>query len=40
MLTGLEDIKPPMRLQFSPYFSTYANHDGTAKPEIKKNSNS
>ncbi len=24
--TGLEDIKPPLRLQFSPYFSTYANH--------------
>jgi Domain of unknown function (DUF5916) len=24
--TGLESIKPPLRLQFSPYFSTYANH--------------
>ncbi len=24
--TGLENIKPPLRLQFSPYFSTYANH--------------
>ena len=23
---GLENIKPPLRLQFSPYFSTYANH--------------
>jgi Domain of unknown function (DUF5916) len=25
-LTGIENIKPPVRLQFSPYFSTYANH--------------
>ena len=24
--TGLESIKPPIRLQFSPYFSTYVNH--------------
>lgn len=24
--TGLKDIKPPLRLQFSPYFSVYANH--------------
>ena len=24
--TGLENIKPPTRLQFSPYFSTYVNH--------------
>jgi Domain of unknown function (DUF5916) len=24
--TGLTDIKPPLRLQFFPYFSTYANH--------------
>ena len=24
--TGLENIKPPLRLQFSPYFSVYANH--------------
>ncbi len=23
---GLENIKPPLRLQFSPYFSVYANH--------------
>ncbi len=23
---GLENIKPPLRLQFSPYFSTYVNH--------------
>lgn len=34
---GLEDIKPPMRLQFSPYFSSYLNHDGTAAPGVKKN---
>jgi hypothetical protein len=31
MFTGLENIKPPMRLQFSPYFSAYQNHDGAAK---------
>lgn len=24
--TGLQNIKPPLRLQFSPYFSTYVNH--------------
>ncbi len=24
--TGIKDIKPPLRLQFSPYFSTYINH--------------
>ena len=24
--TGIADIKPPLRLQFSPYFSTYVNH--------------
>ena len=34
--TGLEDIKPPLRLQFSPYFSTYLNHDGTAAAGVKK----
>jgi hypothetical protein len=37
LFTGLEGIKPPMRLQFSPYFSTYLNHDGTAAPGVKKN---
>ncbi|MBK6633161.1 MAG: hypothetical protein IPG38_01540 [Chitinophagaceae bacterium] len=36
--TGLENIKPPMRLQFSPYFSTYLNHDGTAATGVKKSS--
>jgi len=30
MLNGLENIKPPLRLQFSPYFSTYLVNDGTA----------
>ena len=38
LFTGLEGIKPPMRLQFSPYFSTYINHDGTAAAGVKKNS--
>ncbi len=31
MLTGLTDIKPPMRLQFAPYFSTYVNHYPSVK---------
>jgi hypothetical protein len=35
-LTGLENIKPPMRLQLSPYFSAYQNHDGTAKENKDK----
>ena len=26
LLSGLTDIKPPLRLQFAPYFSVYANH--------------
>jgi Domain of unknown function (DUF5916) len=34
--TGLEGIKPPVRLQFSPYFSSYLNHDGTAPAGVKK----
>ena len=37
-LTGLENIKPPLRLQLSPYLSTYFNHDGTAADGVKKNS--
>jgi len=37
LFTGLEGIKPPMRLQFSPYFSTYLNHDGAAAAGVKKN---
>lgn len=36
LLTGLENIKPPVRLQLSPYLSTYLNHDGTAPEGIKK----
>ncbi|MEO6722697.1 MAG: DUF5916 domain-containing protein [Ferruginibacter sp.] len=39
-LKGLVDIKPPLRLQFSPYLSTYLNHDGTAAPGIKKTTSS
>ncbi len=35
MLTGLEDIKPPLRLQFSPYFSVYANHYPFNQPDQK-----
>lgn len=37
MLLGLENIKPPLRLQFSPYFSTYQNYDGLATNGKKKN---
>src|SRR5882757_1670303 len=37
LLTGLQDIKPPLRLQFSPYFSVYQDHDGTAPSGIDKN---
>ena len=36
-LKGLQDIKPPLRLQFSPYFATYMNHDGTL-PDHKNSS--
>jgi len=32
---GLQNIKPPIRLQFSPYFSIYANHYLSPSPEIK-----
>ncbi len=35
-ITGLQDIKPPLRLQLSPYFSTYINHDGAAEAGTKK----
>jgi hypothetical protein len=35
MLTGLTNIKPPLRLQFSPYFSTYANHYPYNQPDLK-----
>jgi hypothetical protein len=37
LLTGLENIKPPVRLQFSPYFSTYQNHDDNVKSGDSKN---
>ncbi len=40
LLQGLENIKPPLRLQFSPYFSSYINHDGTAAIGDNKNKNS
>lgn len=36
-LAGFENIKPPLRLQLSPYFSTYYNHNGNAAGDIKKN---
>ena len=38
LLTGLENIKAPLRLQFSPYFSAYQNHDGNAAAGKNKNS--
>lgn len=39
-ITGLENIKPPMRLQLSPYLSTYLNHDGTAETGVGKTTTS
>ena len=33
--TGITDIKPPIRLQFSPYFSVYANHFPANKTDQK-----
>jgi hypothetical protein len=32
---GLQNIKPPLRLQFSPYFSTYVNHFPVNQPGQK-----
>jgi hypothetical protein len=32
---GITNIKPPLRLQFSPYFSVYANHFPTSQPNVK-----
>ncbi len=32
---GLKDIKPPIRLQFSPYFSVYANHFPSTSAALK-----
>ena len=40
MLKGLEDIKPPLRLQFTPYFSSYVNHDNLAEAGTNKTSTS
>ena len=37
LITGLENIKPPLRLQFSPYFSAYQNHDDNAPAGVNKN---
>ena len=36
LITGFENIKPPVRLQLSPYFSTYYNNDGNAPVGTKK----
>jgi hypothetical protein len=33
---GVSNIKPPLRLQFSPYFSTYVNHFPASQPGEKK----
>ena len=33
--TGLENINPPLRLQFSPYFSVYDNHYPFNEPGLK-----
>lgn len=33
--TGVTNIKPPLRLQFSPYFSTYVNHFPANQPGEK-----
>lgn len=33
--TNIKDIKPPLRLQFSPYFSVYANHYPSHDPSVK-----
>jgi len=38
--TGLENIKPPIRLQFSPYFSTYINHYPYNDPSVKNTKSS
>jgi hypothetical protein len=33
--TGISNVKPPLRLQFSPYFSVYANHFPVNQPGLK-----
>ena len=35
-ISGFENIKPPLRLQLSPYFSSYFLHDGTLSSSEKK----
>lgn len=37
--TGISNIKPPVRLQFSPYFSVYANHFPLNQPGAKNFTN-
>jgi hypothetical protein len=37
IISGLENIKPPLRLQFSPYFSTYFNHEDATKEKAASN---
>ncbi len=38
--TGIKDIKPPVRLSFSPYLSTYANHFPYNTPGVKNTTTS
>lgn len=38
--TGIEDIKPPVRLSLSPYLSTYVNHYPYNNPSIKNTATS
>lgn len=40
LFKGIENIKPPLRLQFSPYFSTYAMHDDNVAEGMSKTSTS
>ncbi|RNL50563.1 DUF5916 domain-containing protein [Pedobacter jejuensis] len=35
LFTGIKDIKPPLRLSFSPYISAYANHYPANIPGVK-----
>lgn len=37
-MKGLENIKPPIRLQLSPYFSSYAIHDDNVEDGMSKSS--
>jgi len=38
--TGITNIKPPLRLQFSPYFSMYANHYPYNQPGVENTTTS